>query len=99
MVPMKIHNLEINILYCLCEPLDGLRKDRSNAVADIVDAFSDIPAGELMTTVRSMVGDGLITIDRSGNRLAITQGGIDRLQSSLACRIHRFDRCRCGMSP
>ena len=99
MMPMKIHNLEINILYCLCDPLSGLGNDRSSAVADIVDAFSDIPVGQLMSTIRAMVGDGLITIDRYGNRLTITDGGINQLQSTIACRVHRFDRCRCGRAP
>ena len=99
MMPMKIHNLEINILYCLCDPLHGVHEDLSSAVADIVDALSDIPVGQLMSTIRAMAGDGLITIDRYGNRLAITDGGINQLQSTIACRVHRFDRCRCGRVP
>jgi hypothetical protein len=96
---MKIHNLEINILYCLCDPIHGGHEDQSKAVADIVDTFSDIPVEQLMSTIRNMTGDGLITIDRYGNRLTITDAGINQLQSTIACRIHRFDRCRCGRVP
>lgn len=93
---MEIQNLEINILYCMCNPLKGRIQDGTSSTQDIVDEFSDIPPGNILTAIQSMVKERLITIDRSGARIAITQNGINRLQSSLACRIHQFDSCRCG---
>jgi hypothetical protein len=93
---MEISNLEINILYFMCNPLNGQSRDGTIRSKDVFKEFSDIPDGSVITTINSMANDGLITIDRSRSRLSITANGISRLQSSIACRIHHFDSCRCS---
>jgi hypothetical protein len=95
---MEITNLEINILYFICDPDSGRgrlgRIDRN----DIFDEFSDIPDGIVETVIDKMAGDHLITTDAAHSTIEVTPNGVNRLQSSLACRIHHFDRCGCGRS-
>jgi len=93
---MEIANLEINILYFMCDPRSGPAQGGPVDARDIFDEFSDIPESTIESVIDSMAGDGLIAVDRARSRLSITSNGINRLQSSLACRIHRFDRCRCS---
>lgn len=93
---MQIANLEINILYFMCDPHSGQPQEGTIARGDIFDEFSDIPESTIESVIDSMVADGLIIVDRVRASVSITQNGINRLQSSLACRIHRFDRCRCS---
>ena len=95
---MQIQNLEINILYFMCNPLRGQHADGTVMSRDVFDEFSDIPQGALLSAVNTMVDDGLISSDPSRSHLSITENGINRLQSSIACRIHRFDHCFCGRS-
>ncbi len=95
---MKMHNLEINILYSLCNPLNGQVQNGAIDSKAIFEEFSDIPNGQLVAAFDSMARENLIQIDRTHSRLSITQIGINRLQSSIACRIHDFDRCRCDTS-
>lgn len=93
---MEIQNLEINILYCMCDPLNGRHQDGACDTKDMIEEFSDIPAGVVIREIQSMAKKGLIAFDRSRPRMAITVSGISRLQSSIACRINRLDRCRCS---
>ena len=93
---MEVYNLEINILYFICNPLSGQLQDGTINPAGIYDEFSDLPNRSITAVIASMETDGLITVDRSRSRLSITENGINRLQSSLACRIHQFDSCGCG---
>ena len=98
---MEIMNLEINILYFLCSPDAGNREPDQIGPMEIrrvINAFSDIPEKNVRDTLQSMVGSGLITMDLKNRRLSIAQKGIARLQSSIACRTHRFDSCRCDVS-
>ncbi|MFO7714061.1 hypothetical protein [Desulfosarcina sp.] len=92
---MEINNLEINILYFMCNPINGQAEDGTIDSRDVFEQFSDIPAGSIMSAINSMVKNRLITTDPSRSRLWITAEGINRLQSSIACRIHQFDSCRC----
>lgn len=96
---MEIMNLEVNILYFLCSPVDGAREPvpvDTVPASHLFDAFADIPAGSIEAVLRSMAADRLITMDPGRARIGITANGIQRLQASIACRIHRFENCRCG---
>jgi hypothetical protein len=93
---MEITNLEINILYFMCDPHNGLPPTERIDSKAIFNEFSDIPEGSIESAIDTMANDRLITIDPTGATVAITKNGIDRLESSLVCRIHHFDRCRCG---
>jgi len=46
--------------------------------------------------LNTMENEGSITINPSRSYLSITEKGINRLQSSTACRIYDFDHCQCG---
>jgi hypothetical protein len=48
--------------------------------------------------IDKMAGDHLIAMDAAHSTIEITPNGVNRLQSSTACRIHHFDRCGCGRS-
>lgn len=93
---MEIQNLEINILYFMCNPVRGHQEDGTILERDLFEEFSDIPEEKLFSTIDDMVDDRLIVMQPSESKLSITDRGIDRLQSSIACRVHRFDACRCG---
>ena len=95
---MQVHNLEINILYFMCDPNKGHHADGTVRSSAVFDEFSDIPQGAVMSAVDEMVADGLIASDPQRSRLSITENGIHRLQASIACRIHHCDHCRCGRS-
>ncbi len=86
---MKFNNLEINILYFMCNPLNGQLQDGTIRQDGIFEEFSDIPTRSITSAIDSMETDGLITIDRS--RLSITESGIKRLQSSIACHIYKSE--------
>ena len=92
---MQIANLEINILYFMCNPLNGQAGDGAVDRARIFEEFSDIPSNAVGSAIHALTADGLVAENRKGSQLVITDSGISRLQSSIACRIHRFDRCRC----
>ena len=92
---MEINNLKINILYFMCNPLNGQVQDAAIDSKDIFEEFSDIPDGHVTAAIDAMAEEQLILVDRSRSRLSITASGINRLQSSIACRTHQFDRCRC----
>jgi len=91
---MKFNNLEINILYFMCNPLNGQLQDGTIRQAGIFEEFSDIPKRSVASAIDSMETEGLIAIARS--RISITENGIHRLKSSIACHIYRFDSCECG---
>jgi hypothetical protein len=93
---MEINNLEINILYFICNPLNGQLQDGTINLAGVYEEFSDLPNRSVTAVIASMETDGLITVDRSRFRLSITENGINRLQSSIACHIYQFDSCGCG---
>jgi hypothetical protein len=93
---MEINNLEINILYFICNPLNGQLQERTINPAGIYDEFSDLPNRSVTAVIESMETDGLITVDGSRSRLSITENGINRLQSSIACHIFQFESCECG---
>jgi hypothetical protein len=95
---MEINNLAINILYFMCKPLKGQSRNGTISSRDVFKEFSDIPDSNVMSAINSMANDRLITIDRKRAQLSITASGISRLQSSIACRIHKFDSCRCDRS-
>lgn len=98
---MEIMNLEINILYFLCSPTAGRETShRTGTITakQLFEGFADIPAGSIREALHSMETDGLVTMDSTGTLLSVTENGILRLQSSLACQTHRFDSCRCGMA-
>ena len=86
---MKFNNLEINILYFMCNPLNGQLQDGTIRQDGIFEEFSDIPTRSITSAIDSMETDGLITIDRS--RLSITESGIKRLQSSIVCHIYKSE--------
>lgn len=91
---MKFNNLEINILYFMCNPLNGQLRDGTIRQAVIFEEFSDIPKRSVASAIDSMETGGLITIARS--RISITENGIHRLKSSIACHIYKFDSCECS---
>jgi hypothetical protein len=93
---MEINNLEINILYFMCNPLNGQLQDGTIRREGILEEFSDIPERIITSAIDSMRTDGLITIERSW--ISITERGLNRLQSSIACHVHKFDSCWCGRS-
>ena len=93
---MKINNLELNILYFICNPLNGELQDGTVDQSGIYEEFSDIPESNLSAAIDSMETDGLISTDRPGSRISITENGLNRLQASIACHIFKFDSCSCG---
>ena len=93
---MQINNLNINILYFVCNPTRGQEADGTARYEDVVNAFSDIPESNISAVISSMIADKLISMGPSRRRITITKNGIHRLQASVACRIHRFDGCQCG---
>jgi hypothetical protein len=96
LVGMNIRNLEINILFFICDSLNGHSENGSALTKDVFEDFSDIPKGELLSAVKTMVDEGLITTSSSRSCLSITEKGISRLESSIACRVNNFDLCQCG---
>jgi DNA-binding PadR family transcriptional regulator len=95
---MNIRNLKINILFFICDSLNGHSENGSAMTKDVFEDFSDIPTGELLSAVNAMVDEGLITTSSSRAYLSITEKGINRLQSSIACRVNKFDHCQCGQA-
>lgn len=95
---MIINNLEINILYYLCDPLNGQVQDAAIDSKEILEAFADIPDDHVIAAMDSMAKARLILMDHDHSRLSITPSGINRLQSTIACRLHHIDRCRCDGS-
>lgn len=95
---MEITNLEINILYFICDPHNDRAHNGRIDSKDIFEEFSDIPPGSIESVIEAMARDRLVTIDAARMTVEITPNGVNRLQSSLACRIHHFDRCGCGRS-
>jgi hypothetical protein len=95
---MEITNLEINILYFICDPDSGQSRFGRIDSKAIFDEFSDIPDGIVETVIDKMSSDQLINMDAAHSTIEITPTGVNRLQSSLACRIHHFGRCGCGRS-
>ncbi len=93
---MEINNLEINILYFMCNPLNGQLQDGTINREGLLEEFSDLPEGSVTSAIDSMITDGLITVERSW--ISITENGINRLQSSIACHVYKFDSCWCGRS-
>lgn len=93
---MQIQNLEINILFFLCDSRIERVAVGTAKLMDLLNELSDIPEGEIMSAISTMVDQDLITVDGSRSKLSITQSGIDRLRSSVACQIHHFDHCKCG---
>jgi hypothetical protein len=91
---MQINNLEINILYYMCNPLNGELQDGTTNQTGLLEEFSDLPERSVTAVIDSMQTDGLITI--AGSRISITENGIHRLKSSIACHIYKFDSCECG---
>jgi predicted methyltransferase len=80
----------------MCNPLNGQLQDGTIRQDGIFEEFSDIPTRSITSAIVSMETDGLITIDRS--RVSITESGINRLQSSIACHVDKFDSCGCGLA-
>lgn len=93
---MQFTNLDINILYFLCNPVYVKEDNKSVRYADIVDAFSDIPEDQIRSTVRSMINDKLLRADPMHTRITVTPSGVDRLRGSIACKINQFSRCQCN---
>ncbi|WP_372678731.1 hypothetical protein [Desulfosarcina sp.] len=93
---MEINNLEINILYFICNPLNGHLHDGTINPAGIYEEFSDLPNRSVTAVIESMETDGLITVDRLRSQLSITENGINRLQSTIACHIYQFESCGCS---
>ncbi|MCB2146250.1 MAG: hypothetical protein KQI81_07220 [Deltaproteobacteria bacterium] len=93
---MEINNLEINILYFMCNPLNGQLRDGTIDREGLLEEFSDLPERSVISAIDSMITDGLISIERSW--ISITEKGINRLQSSIACHVFKFDSCGCGRS-
>jgi hypothetical protein len=81
-----------------CNPLNG--RDQEGAIdgKDIIEAFSDAPARHVVAAIDSMAKARLIIMDPAQSRLSITQSGVNRLQSTIACRDHQFEHCRCNTS-
>jgi hypothetical protein len=96
MIGMNIQNLESNILFFICDSLNGHSENGSAMIKDVLEDFSDIPESELLSAVKAMVDEGLITTSSSRACLSITEKGINRVQSSIACRVNNFDHCQCG---
>lgn len=93
---MKVKNLDINILYYICDRLQKSKDDQEIAIDTIFEEFSDIPKSELNSAIRLMIDDRLIAIDKAQSRLSMTELGSKRLRSSLACRIGQFELCDCS---
>ncbi|MGD8700820.1 MAG: hypothetical protein PVG51_00350 [Desulfosarcina sp.] len=92
---MNIRNLDINILFYLCDRLQQNGDHRQTAIDTIFEEFSDIPESEIISAIRSMTNDRLIAIDKPRSRLSVTEKGVDRLRSSVACRINPSELCAC----
>lgn len=95
---MNIVNLEVNILYFLCSPGDEHRTPGIAEREDVHREFADIPERNIAMAIATMVESGLVTVDPSGATIHATDNGIQRLQASIACRVHPFTPCRCGLS-
>jgi len=93
---MNFNNLLVNILYFMCNPLNGQLQDGMINQEGIFEEFSDLPESSVASAIDSMLTDELIMIDPSRSRISITENGISRLQSTIACHIHKFDSCECG---
>jgi hypothetical protein len=95
---MEIKNLEINILYHLCEHLEHGRSGHSVPRQMIVELFSDIPENQLDSAINTLAVKRLLQPHEHGARLSITREGIDYLQSTAICQISQPDECNCGTS-
>lgn len=96
---MNIRNLDINILYYLCDRLPQNGDKQQIAIDTIFEEFSDIPESEIDSVIRSMTIDRLIAIDETRSWLSMTEHGLNRLRSSVACRISPFEPCACSNPP
>jgi hypothetical protein len=93
---MPIQNLEINILFTMCDPRIKRVETGTVQSRELFDEFSDIPEKEILFAIDAMVNKGLITRDTPRSQLSVTPSGINRLKSHTACRVHHFDQCDCG---
>lgn len=87
---MQIRNLEVNILYHLCNPLNGREADGTATDKDLMNEFSDIPEKIVQSTIDTMIADELIRRNSSKPHLTITAKGIRQLQSSVVYRMQNL---------
>jgi hypothetical protein len=52
---MQIQNLEVNILYYLCNPLSGREEDGTAMDKDLVEKYSDIPEEAIQSAFDTMI--------------------------------------------
>jgi ABC-type nickel/cobalt efflux system permease component RcnA len=95
---MPIHNLEINILFIMCDPRIDRVETGTVQSRELFIEFSDIPEEEIQSAIDAMVKQGLIMSDTPRSQLSVTPLGINRLKSHTACRVHHFDQCGCGQA-
>jgi hypothetical protein len=88
---MQIQNLEINILYYLCNPLSGREEDGTAMDKDLVEKFSDIPEEAIQSAIDTMIADDLIRRNPPKSHLTITAKGLKQLRTSVAYHVHNFD--------
>jgi hypothetical protein len=96
---MNIRNLDINILYYLCDRLQQNGDHQRIDIDAIFEEFSDIPEREIDSAIRSMTNDRLIATDGPRSWLSVTEHGLNRLRSSVACRISPSELCACSDPP
>lgn len=95
---MEFRNLDINIVYQMCEELT--RKNRCGPLETdfIYRAFSDIPKKKIDSNIRSLVHRGWIQEDKDGLRLFLTDQGRSEIRAFIPAKLlsicEKLNRCK-----
>jgi hypothetical protein len=96
---MKFNNLDINILYLVCKELVK-RNQCGHVTPDVIyQTFPDIPDEQIDSTIRSLVGKGLLEENNDLSQLHITARGLSKIRSFAPSKqINACERSRnCGV--
>jgi hypothetical protein len=86
---MKLKNLDMNILYYVCEKLT--RRDRCGGFDTglIYEKFSDIPDEEIEKNIQALVDRGWLRNDTKGSCVHLTKMGRSEIRSFIPDQLLR----------
>ena len=89
---MEFRNLDINVLYLMCKELVKGNQCGHVEPEVIYQTFPDIPDEQIDSTIRSLVGKGLLEVGNGLSQLHITDRGLSKIRSFGPSK--RISACR-----
>lgn len=84
---MEFWNLEINIVYHMCEELTRKNRCGPLEIDVIYRTFSDIPKDKINSNIRLLVDKGWIREDKDRSRLFLTDHGRSEVRSFIPANL------------